>query len=140
VTADAPYEPIPGADDRFKAVARWDGERWAVSVPNYGSTGRANTFADTLAKVVPNAEIVIRALLAPRRVDLASRIDVNVHLEPSLTERYTNAGDPYTAAAILREIGLCRDDIDTLVLSRLYAVIAPAPAAGIPDDPWGTPR
>jgi hypothetical protein len=141
MTADDRQLRVPGEAgraERIVATARWDGERWAVSVPNEGSTGCANTFADTLAEVVPNAAEMIAVLIGSGPADLASRIDLKVHIDPELAIRYHDARDPHDAAATLRAAGLRRDDIDTIVLSRIFSVIASATHAGIPDDPRGS--
>jgi hypothetical protein len=123
-------------DDRFVATARWDGERWAVSVPNYGGEGRANTFAETLADAVPNAAIVIGALIHPRPASLESRIDVEPYLDREVAERFKNAADPFDAATVLRGAGLCEEDIRDIVSARLYSVIAPTRRIDGQVDPW----
>jgi hypothetical protein len=131
-----PRPERPDEDERFVATARWDGERWAVSVPNYGGQGRANIFAETLAEAVPNAALVIGALICPRPADLESRIDVEPYLDPEVVERFKNAADPFDAATVLRGAGLCEEDIRDIVVARLYSVIAPTPRRGGPVDPW----
>lgn len=133
------YVPVPdgsGENARFTATARWDGERWAVSVPNYGGRGIANIFAETLVEAVPNAAIVIGALISPRPADLESRIDVEPYLDPDVAERFKSAADPFDAATVLRGAGLCDQDVRDIVVARLYSVIAPTPRRAGPVDPW----
>ncbi len=47
-----------------------------------------------------------------------------MRLDPDLAGRFETVRDPHDAAAVLHAAGMCQDDISTIVLSRLHAIVS----------------
>jgi hypothetical protein len=124
---------------QWVATAGWHRSYRAVSVTDGHWAACVAVTAPRLVEVVARAAEAITRLGAEVPGALADGIDLRVQLGGRVAGAYRDSRDRRHATAILDWAGLCRDDVDAIVLSRLVFLLGLAHAPR-PDDRWGAQR